>query len=28
MWGANPPFEPFDCFADDDRGDDKSRLIK
>lgn len=26
--GGEPPFEPFDCFADDDRGDDKSRLIK
>ncbi len=23
-----PPFEPFDCFDDDDRGQDKSRLIK
>lgn len=26
--GGEPPFEPFDCFAADDRGEDKSRLIK
>ncbi|MBP1986788.1 hypothetical protein [Halolamina salifodinae] len=26
--GGEPPFEPFDCFVDDDRGHDKNRLTK